>query len=65
MTNELKPCPFCGGSAYLISYPPSYLVKCEKCGSQTHVFKANCVTITREYEAIAAWNMRVTKENKQ
>ena len=62
VTNELKLCPFCGGNAYLMSYPPIYFVRCEKCGSQTHIFKARCITITRECDAIEAWNRRVSDD---
>lgn len=57
--NELKPCPFCGGDAFLAEYDYSlgdyYVV--------THVVECNgCHATTFEYdspkEAADAWNRR-------
>ena len=37
MTNELKPCPFCGGEAKLfyspLNSPTEFWVKCKECGA--------------------------------
>lgn len=54
MSNELKPCPFCGGEAILIK---GYFcwVRCDYCGAET-------VAETSTTEAIAAWNRRANDE---
>lgn len=54
---ELKPCPFCGGEAYITSWrdekrrvnPTS--VKCVRCGAKTEIFD-------RIKDAEEAWNRR-------
>ena len=51
---ELKPCPFCGGSAQCTN-PTTWQVWCAKCGA------IGPWKITRE-EAIEAWNRRAAKE---
>lgn len=57
MSNELKPCPFCGGKGYVIcgsSYTfgfPAYSVECEKCGTVGAVKGS-------KQEAVEAWNGR-------
>ena len=52
--NELKPCPFCGGDARLISYGESGIGACVACN--------NCHACTDDYDtdqpAVAAWNSR-------
>lgn len=62
---ELKPCPFCGGEAKLISYhasmwidnPTDSFVKCKDCGATTiHYFPT-------EEKAIEAWNRRAEHES--
>lgn len=59
MTNELKPCPFCGGEAW-ISQKWS-------CDSEKYWYQVGCTlcdigmltrTKTIEEDAIAAWNRR-------
>ena len=56
MENKLKPCPFCGGEAKMmttyIGEMREYNVTCRMC---------SCILIsfTTEQEAINAWNMRV------
>lgn len=54
-TNELKPCPFCGGKAVLEKMGWPHHVYCSKCGAK--------ITSVRhdedgEQEAIAKWNRR-------
>lgn len=56
---ELKPCPFCGGSARVLElngfYQHTHFVSCDTC---------NAAGDTRETEeaAIEAWNRRVTDD---
>ena len=60
MTEELKPCPFCGGEAHMIrdklTTSPKreiyYRVVCSKCPCVIGVFMY-------EDEAVEAWNRRV------
>ena len=64
MENELKPCPFCGGSAEIETdwdltcdgYEPiGYYVVCDECMNQTATYKD-------EEDAIEAWNRRIEDE---
>ena len=56
---ELKPCPFCGGKARLMTYDTygSHYVKCDNvsCGIVTWIH-------TTGEEAVEAWNKMVTDE---
>lgn len=50
MSEELKPCPFCGGEAQTgKSYSGFYSVECMNCGMQSGYYDT-------ESEAITAWN---------
>ena len=51
MTEELKPCPFCGGEAKCIEFYGLYHVICCNC----HIAGKDCST--RE-SAVSAWNSR-------
>lgn len=59
MTEELKPCPFCGGKAEVVWMPyinvegMGLVVECNHCWAETGYYA------TRE-EAIAAWNRRAS-----
>ena len=54
---ELKPCPFCGGEAYVMTWREERqrinptIVRCASCEVQTNLYD-------RKKEAIAAWNRR-------
>ena len=57
-TNELKSCPFCGGSDLWIDggeYLNSFAVICTHCGGRIGYFDTKA-------DAIAAWNRRVYDE---
>lgn len=60
--SELKPCPFCGGNAKLMTYKTPtfgevFYVACRVCGNETKVKLA-------DEEAIEAWNRRVDNEQR-
>lgn len=55
--SELKPCPFCGGEAFINLERDCRWVECRKCGAMGYV------EIGGEAEAIEAWNMRAGCEN--
>lgn len=63
MPNELKPCPFCGGEAKLVTHSfwnertqahtdHTYSVKCSKCFAETYQF------YNEKTNAIDIWNRR-------
>ena len=62
--NELKPCPFCGGKAELISHRPyaspsgitDYYVKC---GTEGCTLCLGGLCFTSQEETVRAWNRRV------
>lgn len=56
---QLKPCPFCGGEAYIYSFPVSvsttgyaYYVKCKTCYAEYNFPQET------KMEAVADWNRR-------
>ena len=56
---ELKPCPFCGGHANIVTVTRHIknnliVVKCDLCGASTKTFSEN-----KEETATFAWNRRV------
>lgn len=58
---KLKPCPFCGGEARIITHrfyelSNTYGVTCKKCGSETMQFYC------AEEDAVNAWNRREKDE---
>ena len=58
MNEQLKPCPFCGGEAYLEDNEIDYLVVCSRCNTAViPPGEEPGATATRE-EAIKAWNRR-------
>lgn len=64
MTEELKPCPFCGGNAYLNCYKGTnywWEVSCTLCGASVSSPKI-FFPYNKEArnEAIKKWNRRVT-----
>lgn len=62
MSENLKPCPFCGGEAKLYAgkinfypYDHRFRVWCSKCNAMSNLFR------TKD-EALASWNWRVDHE---
>ena len=53
--NELKPCPFCGGEAFVWRTSHRTWIECENYNVDTHrvAFSSTC-----EKEVIEAWNRR-------
>lgn len=55
-TEQLLPCPFCGGKATITTVPtagtPLYYVECDKCGARTADWSVQA-------GRVAAWNKRV------
>lgn len=51
MTDELKPCPFCGGEAEITKNEMRVWVHCTKCYSDTNLYQT-------QKEAVDAWNLR-------
>jgi Lar family restriction alleviation protein len=49
--SELKPCPFCGGTAHLTEGMGEFWVLCRSCG-------ASSMTAINEEQAIILWNPR-------
>lgn len=56
MTDELKPCPFCGGKATCVEFYGEYHVLCCDC----HAAGQDCST---RDQAVSAWNARPIEED--
>ena len=61
MSETLKPCPFCGGEAFVHilgnEIAKGYYIACDECGAKTRVFGY-------ETEAIQAWNRAMGSTEK-
>ena len=58
MSNELKPCPFCGSKTNMMSLFGMTEFKCNKCGALT-----SFVGKERKAQAIETWNRRADNGN--
>ena len=56
MTDEIKPCPFCGGRDLKIKGGIGRYVKCLDCENGAHLPGHGCTA--NDSDAIAAWNTR-------
>ena len=58
MTEELKPCPFCGGEAEVRMFTATLIfVQCKNC-------LAGSTAFSTDEEAVTAWNKRWTLSKK-
>ena len=57
VNEELKPCPFCGGKAYVGIYEYATIVICDQCGAQTAEVGISPYYAAKD-EAIKRWNKR-------
>lgn len=66
---ELKPCPFCGGEAYIVEVKPhSHIIATFMADYEGGAFVecSDCtcaIAADTKAEAIEAWNRRVNNEN--
>ena len=59
MTEELKPCPFCGGKAEVLTDEnEEYYVSCTECTALLGYCTDTWGDYSTEDEAIEAWNRR-------
>ena len=61
-TNELKPCPFCGGKAELVDFGKVYSQFRVICETDGCIMCAKKVTFFEERFAKAAWNKRAEEK---
>ena len=57
-SNELKPCPFCGGEAKVVKAKSAARIYCTKCLMDTRMFYPTIFSDDVEKKAIETWNRR-------
>lgn len=60
MAEKLKPCPFCGGEAYLhksVLFSIKCVVMCDSCGARTMEHTSSSIEDAKR-NALASWNRR-------
>lgn len=64
---KLRPCPFCGAPAAVVSGPAKTFVRCRLCGARGKAYKGSADIDDWESwpcsEAIMAWNLRNTNSD--
>lgn len=55
MSEEIKPCPFCGGAAKLVMDTPWWRVYCSVCGASSGGWLS-------EHNSVSEWNRRAPSE---
>lgn len=61
VSEQLKPCPFCGGDAGVGKGFGYWFVNCTDCMASTNIVLGDSLMPT-EAEAIAAWNKRTPQD---
>jgi len=62
MSDNLKPCPFCGAEAYMWSWNYGVGIQCSKFRFDIHLIEVRGQTIE---EAIEKWNSRVEPQESE
>lgn len=70
-SEELKPCPFCGGTPVwhirgaLLEGKRTLIVKCQKCGTEQKTGAIRLSTVWLMHTARDKWNARIKEGGKQ
>jgi len=58
MNEDLKPCPFCGGEAFMWRTNHRVFIQCSNYNVNSHLVEVRAET---EQEAVEAWNRRTNE----
>ncbi len=63
MSEELKPCPFCGGEAkaFYCEESGTYDVQCQSCGAVPYIGNRRSGSLRSMEDVVAAWNRRAER----
>lgn len=60
---KLKPCPFCGGEAALLTSLSECVVRCTRCGAETREVESHGGYLLKvAIEVVDLWNKRVGEQ---